>query len=56
MKKLGNSLTFVGSEYKIKIGNRHHYIDLLLFNIRFNCYVVIELKVIEFKAEYISQV
>ena len=56
MKELGNSFAFIGSEYKIKIGDRNHYIDLLLFNIRFNCYVVIELKTTEFKAEYISQV
>ena len=56
MKELGNSFAFIGSEYKIKIGDRNHYIDLLLFNIRFNCYVVIELKTTEFKVEYISQV
>ncbi len=56
MKELGNSFAFMGSEYKIKIGDRNHYIDLLLFNIRFNCYVVIELKTTEFKVEYISQV
>ena len=56
MKELGNSFSFIGSEYKIKIGGRNHYIDLLLFNIKFNCYVVIELKVTEFKVEYISQV
>lgn len=56
MKELGNSFAFIGSEYKIKIGDRNHYIDLLLFNIRFNCYVVIELKITEFKVEYISQV
>ena len=56
MKELGNSFSFIGSEYKIKIGERNYYIDLLLFNIKFNCYVVIELKVTEFKAEYISQV
>ncbi len=56
MQELGNSYSFIGSEYKIKIGDRNHHIDLLLFNIKFNCYVVIELKVIEFKAEYISQV
>lgn len=41
MKELGNSFTFMGSEYKIKIGDRNHYIDLLLFNIKFNCYVVV---------------
>ena len=56
MQELGNSYSFIGSEFKIKIGDRNHYIDLLLFNIKFNCYVVIELKVTEFKVEYISQV
>ena len=56
MKELGTSFSFIGSEYEIKIGDRNHYIDLLLFNIKYNCYVVIELKVTEFKVEYISQV
>ena len=56
MKELGNYYSFIGSEYKIKIGDRNHYIDLLLFNIKYNCYVVVELKVTEFKVEYISQV
>ena len=56
MKEFGNSFSFIGSEYKIKIGDRNHHIDLLLFNIKYNCYVVIELKVTEFKVEYISQV
>ena len=56
MKELGNSFSFIGSEYKIKIGDSYHKIDLLLFNIKYNCYVVVELKVTEFKAEYISQV
>ena len=56
MKELGNSFSFIGNEYKIKIGDRNHYIDLLLFNIKYNWYVVVELKVTEFKVEYISQV
>ena len=56
MKELGNSFSFIGSEYKIKIGDRNHYIDILLFNIKYNCYVVVELKVTEFKVEYIAQV
>lgn len=55
MKELGNSFSFIGSEYKIKIGDRNHYIDLLLFNIKYKCYVVVELKITEFKAEHISQ-
>ncbi len=56
MKELGNSFSFIGSEYKIKIGDRNHYVDLLLFNIKYNCYVVVELKVTEFKVEYTAQV
>lgn len=56
LKELGNGFSFIDSEYKIKIGDRNNYIDLLLFNIKYNAYVVVELKVTEFKAEYISQV
>ena len=43
--ELGTGFTFIGSEYKINIGNKHYYIDLLLTNIKLNCYVIIELKV-----------
>ena len=56
MRELGNIFSFIGSEYKIKIGDTYHKIDLLLFNIKYNAYVVVELKVSEFKVEYISQV
>ena len=56
MKELGNGFTFVGSEYKIKIGNTYNYIDILLFNYIYNCFIVVELKVTELKKEYIGQV
>ena len=56
MKELGNSFSFIGSEYKIKLGDKYNYIDLLLFNIKFNCYVVVELKVTELKKEYLGQI
>ena len=56
MKELGNSFCFIGSEYKIRIGNNFNYLDLLLFNIEYNCYVVIELKVTELKKEHIGQI
>ena len=56
MRELGSSFSFIGSEYKIKIGDSYHKIDLLLFNIKYNSYVVVELKITEFKVEYISQV
>ena len=56
MKELGNGFSFIDSEYKIKIGNRYNYIDLLLFNIEFNCYVVVELKITELKKDHIGQI
>ena len=54
--ELGEGFTFIKSEYKIKLGDRYNYIDLLLYNINFNCYVVIELKVTELKKEHIGQI
>ena len=56
MKELGNSLSFIGSEYPIKLGDRYNYIDLLLFNYEYNCFVVVELKVTELKKEHIGQI
>ncbi len=56
LKELGNGFCFIGSEYKIKIGDRYNYIDLLLFNYQFNCFVVVELKVIGLKKEHIGQI
>ena len=56
MKELGDSFSFIGSEYKIKLGDRYNYIDLLLFNIDYNCYVVVELKITELKKEHIGQI
>ena len=56
MKELGNAYAFIGSEYKIKLGDRYNYIDLLLFNYEYNCFVVVELKVTELKKEHIGQI
>ena len=56
LKELGTGFSFIENEYKIKIGNTYNYIDLLLFNIKYNCYVVIELKVCKFKKEHIGQI
>lgn len=54
--ELGEGFSFIDSEYKIKIGNEYNYIDLLLFNYIYNCFVVIELKVTELKKEHIGQI
>ncbi len=56
LKELGSGFTFIANEYKIKIGNKYNFIDLLLYNIRFKCYVVIELKTTNLKKEHIGQI
>ena len=56
LQELGNNFCYKGNEYKIKLGDRYNYIDLLLYNIEYNCYVVIELKVTELKKEHIGQI
>ena len=56
LKELGNGFTFIDNEYKIKLGDRYNYIDLLLFNYEYNCFVVVELKVTELKKEHIGQI
>ena len=56
MNELGEGFSFIGNEYKIKIGDRYNYIDFLLYNIKYNCYVVVELKITELKKEHIGQI
>ena len=56
LKELGPGFAFIENEYKIKIGDRYNYIDLLLFNYKYNCFVVIELKITELRKEYIGQI
>ena len=56
LRQLGIGFTYVGNEYKIKVGNRYNYIDLLLYNIKYKCYVVVELKVTELKKEHTGQI
>ena len=56
LKQLGNGFCYIGNEYKIKIGNNYNYIDLLLYNFIFKCFVVIELKVTKLKKEHVGQI
>ena len=44
MKELGDGYAFIESEYKINDYGINNYIDLLLFNIKYNCYAVVEPK------------
>lgn len=52
LTQLGDGYAFIGSQYKIN----KYYIDILLFNIKMNCYVVVELKLRKLKIEDKSQV
>ena len=56
LRELGIGFTYVGNEYRIKIGSNYNYIDLLLYNIKYKCYVVVELKVTELKKEHTGQI
>ncbi|MDM9379270.1 PDDEXK nuclease domain-containing protein [Chlorogloeopsis sp. ULAP01] len=50
--ELGVGFAFVGSQYHLEVGGEDFYIDLLFYHLRLRCYVVIELKIEEFKPEF----
>ncbi len=56
LSELGEGFSYIANEYKIMIGNIPNYLDILLFNIKFNCYVVVELKIKKLKKEHIGQI
>ena len=56
LNELGSEFTFIRNEYPIKLGNNYNYIDLLLYNYEFNCFVVVELKVTDLKKDHIGQI
>ena len=56
LSELGSGFTFIRNEYPIKLGNNYNYIDLLLYNYEFNCFVVVELKVTDLKKDHIGQI
>ena len=55
LMELGIGFAFVGREYRLQIGKTDQYIDMLFYNIKCHCYVVVEVKVVEFEAGFISQ-
>ena len=56
LDELGNGFTFIKSEYPIKLNDRYNYIDFLLYNIKYKCYVVVELKITELRKEHTGQI
>ncbi len=53
--ELGKGFCFVGNQYKISTDNHDYYIDMLFYHLDLRCYIAVELKVTEFKPEYIGQ-
>ncbi len=56
MKELGTGFSFIDNEYKIKIGSTYNFIDLLFYNFKYKCFVVIELKVVELNSYHTGQI
>jgi len=53
--EFGKDFTFVGDEYRVQVGNKDFYIDLLFYNRSLSCLIAIELKVTDFKPEHLGQ-
>ena len=53
--EFGKDFAFVGEEYRVQVGNRDFFIDLLFYNRELQCLVAIELKIGEFEPEYLGK-
>ena len=54
--QLGKGFTWVGNQYKVSDGNKNYFIDMLLYNVKYNNYVVVEIKYRKLKKEDKGQV
>lgn len=54
--ELGTGFAYVGREYRLQVGHTEHFIDLLFYNLRLRCYVVIEVKIGKFTPADIGQI
>lgn len=50
--ELGKGFAFIGRQYPLQVGNKDYRLDLLFYHIRLRCFVVIDLKVVEFEPEF----
>jgi predicted nuclease of restriction endonuclease-like (RecB) superfamily len=55
LREMGGALTFVGSQYRLEVGGKEYFIDILLYHRHLRCLLAIELKVGEFVPEYIGK-
>ncbi len=50
--ELGKSFAFVSSQHPLEVGGQDYYLDLLFYHLRLRCFVVVELKIEDFKPEF----
>ncbi len=53
--EIGKNFTFIGEEYRVQVGNHDYYIDLLFYHRGLSCLVAFELKIGEFKPDYVGK-
>ncbi len=55
LRAMGGMFAFVGSQFRLEVGGKEYFVDLLLFHRRLRCLVAIELKVGEFQPEFVGK-
>lgn len=53
--ELGTGFSFVGNQYKLSVDNKDYFIDLLFYHLKLHCYVVVELKAVDFEPEFVGK-
>ena len=53
--EMGRGFAYIGRQYHISVDGDDYYIDLLMYHLKLHCYVVVELKSVEFKPEFVSK-
>ena len=53
--EMGRRFAYIGRQYHISVDGDDYYIDLLMYHLKLHCYVVVELKAVEFKPEFVSK-
>lgn len=55
LREMGGVFTFVGSQYRLEVGDHEYFVDILLYHRKLKCLVAVELKVGEFVPEYLGK-
>ncbi|RCJ16172.1 hypothetical protein A6S26_33915 [Nostoc sp. ATCC 43529] len=50
--ELGAGFSFVGSQYPIEVSSQEYRLDLLFYHLKLRCFVIIDLKMVEFQPEF----